>query len=170
MGVSRGAVESALAATSALALLIEGLRRSSDRARTTFERTVGPLLRPRESTGFTGATWLALSGLVAVAVLSRSAAIAALWCATVGDPAATIAGRWIGGGSSERLEGDGKTIAGSIGCLTASFAGVWMIAGYAPPIAFVVAAAAAIAEAWPVQIDDNIRVTAAAGAIAQLLA
>ena len=45
-----------------------------------------------------------------------------------------------------------------------------MLAGYPPLIAVVIALAAAIAESWPVSIDDNIRVATAAGAIAQLFA
>jgi hypothetical protein len=45
-----------------------------------------------------------------------------------------------------------------------------MVAGYPPLVAVVIAAAAALAEAWPLRIDDNIRVAGAAGVVAQLLA
>jgi dolichol kinase len=170
MGAPRNAIAIALAAASVIALLFEFLRRSSARFRTQFELAFGSLLRSREKTGISGATWLALSCFVCVVSLSRSAAIAALWCAAVGDPAGTIAGRWISGSPNANRETGGKTIVGSIGCLTASFAGVWMLAGYSPAIAIVVAVAATVAEAWPVTIDDNVRVAAAAGAIAQFLA
>jgi len=170
LGASRGAIESALAVTSASALLVEGLRRSDARFRNAFNHTFRRLLRSHEQKGISGATWLALSCLVAVAVLSRNAAIAALWCATVGDPAATIAGKWLDGNGDGNPERSGKTMAGSIGCAVASYGGAWLLAGYAPLIAAAVAAAATIAEALPVRIDDNVRIVAAAGAIAQLLA
>lgn len=169
-GASRGLIEAALGVVSGLAALTELLRRVSAPFGVAFDRTFGSLLRAGEKNRVTGATWLALSCFVAVAVLSRNAAIAALWCATVGDPAATIIGKWMNGRPKADDERTKKTIAGSLGCVAVSFAGVWMVAGYAPQIAIVVAAAAAIAESMPVRVDDNIRVAAAAGAMAQLLA
>jgi dolichol kinase len=170
LGMPRAALETVLSISVAIALLIEGLRRASAPFGTAFERAFGALMRPHEQRAITGATWLALSCLVAVAALSRNAAIAALWCATVGDAAATIFGRWTTGISTHENERAGKTVTGSLACAVASFAGVWMLAGYPPPIAVVIALAAAIAESWPVSIDDNIRVATAAGAIAQLFA
>jgi dolichol kinase len=169
-GASRGVIETALAAASAIAILTELLRRSSASFATAFDRIFGSLIRPHEKKRITGATWLALSCFVAVAVLSRSAAIAALWCATAGDPAATIIGKLVNHNPQPGDRGGGKTIAGSLGCVLVSFAGVWMVAGYTPVLAIVIAATAAIAESMPVRIDDNIRVTAAVGAMAQLLA
>jgi dolichol kinase len=170
LGASRGALETILALTSVAALLIEALRRSSVPIGAAFEKILGPLIRGREKRGITGATWLALSCLVAVAVLSRNAAIAALWCATVGDPAATLFGKWSASNTEPDTARDGKTFAGSVACLIASFAGVWMLAGYAPVIAVPIAIAATLAESWPMNIDDNIRVVAASGMVAQLLA
>ena len=64
----------------------------------------------------------------------------------------------------------GKTLVGTFACALASFAGAWMVAGLAPAPALAVALAAATAEAVPLPIDDNIRVSAAAGLLAQLLA
>jgi dolichol kinase len=170
LGVSRGLITAVLAAVSVLAISTELLRRSSAPFAAAFDRTFGSLLREREKNHVTGATWLALSCCVAAAVLSRNAAIAALWCATVGDPAATIIGKWMNQSSAPGDQGGGKTIAGSLGCAVASFAGVWMIADYPPAIAVAIAAMAAIAESMPVSIDDNIRIVVGAGAIAQLLA
>ena len=169
-GASRSLIEAALGAVSAVAIATELLRRSNATFGAAFDKTFGSLIRANERNRVTGATWLALSCFVAVAVLSRNAAIAALWCATVGDPAATIIGKWLNGTPGRGDDSGGKTIAGSLGCTAASFAGVWMIAGYAPQLAIVIAATAAIVEAMPVHIDDNIRVVAAAGAIAQFLA
>ena len=171
LGVDRVALVWALAATSAIALLVEGLRRTHATFAAAFARTAGSLTRPTERQSITGATWLALSCLFAVAVLSRQAAIAALWCATVGDPAATIAGRlWTAGRKAHEPHTGGKTLVGSLACASVSFAGAWLLAGYVPVFALAIAVAAAVAEGMPVRIDDNIRVIVASGAVAQLLA
>ncbi len=170
-GVGRVVLVWVLAATSTIALLVEWLRRSNTTFAAAFARTAGSLTRPGERESLTGATWLALSCLFAVAVLSRQAAIAALWCATVGDPAATIAGRlWTMGRAAHDPQAGRKTVVGSLACVCISFGGAWLLAGYAPVLAVVIAAAATVAEAMPARIDDNIRVIVASGAIAQLLA
>ena len=171
LGASRGALEVALSVTVALALVTEALRRSSPAVGAAFDGVFGTLMRGHEKRSITGATWLAISCLVAVAVFSRSAAIAALWCATVGDPAATIAGRlWSLARAKHSPDAGRKTLAGSLACVLVSFAGVSALAGYPPVLAVVVAVAAALAEAMPLRIDDNIRVAGAAGIAAQLLA
>lgn len=171
MGVPRTALLAVLAAASIIAVSVEMARRSSARAAASFDRFFGTIIRERERREVTGATWLALSCLVVVAVLSRNAAIASLWCATVGDPVAAIVGRsWTFKTTSRGDELRGKTVAGTVGCLVASFAGVWVVAGYLPPQAIVVAIAAAAAEAMPVRIDDNVRVSVAAGIAAQIFA
>jgi phytol kinase len=171
LGAQRNTLEMFLAIISAFAILTEALRRANATVKAAFERAFGSLIRQHERRSITGATWLAFSCLVAVVVLSRSAAIAALWCAAVGDPVATIAGRvWSTSGAAKSGERGGKTVVGSLACAAASFVGVWMLAGYSPAIAAVIAAGAAAAEAMPTRIDDNVRVTSVAGAIAQLLA
>jgi dolichol kinase len=170
LGASRTLLQALLAVTSALALLVEGLRRASPRVGTVVDRAFGSLMRERERRSITGATWLALACLVVVVLFSRSAAIAALWCAAVGDPVAAITGRvWTMGAEVDPGKRRGKTLVGSLACAAASFVGVWMLAGYEPATALVIAAGAAAAEAMPAPIDDNIRVAGAAGAIAQLL-
>jgi dolichol kinase len=171
LGVPRGALEMLLVITSTLALLIEGLRHASATADATVNRAFGSLMREHEKRSITGATWLALSCLIVVVVLSRGAAVAALWCVTVGDPVATIAGRgWTASRWARPRARSGKTVAGTLACAAVSFAGVWMLAGYSPAAAAVIAAAGAAAEAIPWRLDDNVVVAGAAGATAQLLA
>lgn len=166
-GLDRGVLLWVLAAASAIALLVEWLRRTNTRFAAVFDQTVGFLTRPDEQQSITGATWLALSCLLAVTLLSRPAAIAALWCATAGDPAATIAGRlWTNRRDPHEAR---KTLAGSFACALVSFAGAWLLAGCIPVSAVAIAATAAAAEAIPVRVDDNIRVIFASGAIAQFL-
>lgn len=169
-GAPRVALVTILAVVSALALLIEGARRVIPACEGLFEKAFGRLMRPPERGAVTGATWLALSCLVAVLVLSRGAAVAALWCATVGDPAATLAGRTWKIWRRTPSDSTAKTAAGALGGAIASFAGVWVLAGFSPGRAAVVAIASAVAESAPLAIDDNVRVAAAAGVIAQLFA
>jgi dolichol kinase len=171
LGASRGALEVALSVTVALALSTEALRHSIPAFGAVFDGMFGTLTRGHEKRSITGATWLVLSCLVAVVALSRGAAIAALWCAAAGDPAATIAGRlWAAARTKRSSDSGRKTFVGSLACALVSFAGVWTLAGYQPALAVVVAVAAAVAEALPQRLDDNIRVAGAAGIVAQFLA
>jgi dolichol kinase len=171
IGAPRRVLEAVLALMSALALLIELVRRLDASIGARVNGAFGAFMREHERTSITGATWLSLSCLGAVFLLSREAAIAALWCVTVGDPAAAIAGLWWT--ARRRPHPDkqgGKTIAGTLACGTVSFAGVWMLAGYPPAAAAIIAAAGAAAEAAPWSLDDNLSVAGVAGAAAQLLA
>jgi dolichol kinase len=121
-GASRETVATVLAVASGLALVIEAARRTSMPFGAMFDRRFGALLRQRERTAFTGATWLALSCFGAVLLLSRHAAIAALWCVTVGDPAAAIAGRaWKTAHPPASGMDSGKSFIGSLACAAASF-------------------------------------------------
>jgi dolichol kinase len=170
-GASRETVETVLALASGVALVIEAARRTSVPFGSMFDRRFGALLRQREKTAFTGATWLVLSCFGAVLLFSRNAAIASLWCVTVGDPAAAIAGRaWQAAHRPASGMDSRKTFIGSLACAAASFVGVWVLADYAVSATLVVALVAAVAEVLPVRLDDNIRVAGAAGAMAQLLA
>lgn len=174
-GTPRPVLEAVLAFATAFALIIEGVRRASPAAEAAFERVVGPLLRPGERVTLTGATWLLISCFAAVLLFGPHAAIAALWCATAGDPAATIAGRlWTRSFTADRTAAvpalkANKTIAGSLACAIVSFGGVRTLAGYAAWPSLVIAIAAAIGETLPGRLDDNVRVAGAAGAVAQLL-
>ena len=171
LGMSHRTLVQLLSAAAALALATETARWASPAARALFDRLFGSLMRGHEKESISGATWLALSCLGAVVLFSREAAIAALWCATVGDPVAGITGRLWALARGTRASGPGnKTLAGSLACATASFAGVWTLAGYPVAFAAAVGVAAAVAEAIPVRLDDNIRVAGVAGIVAQLLA
>lgn len=171
LGAPRAALEAILSAAVAIALATEVIRRASPSGKALFARLFGSLIRGHEENAITGATWLALSCLALVCLLSRSAAIAALWCATAGDPAAAIAGRTWTSVRAQAPDGAArKTIAGSLACAIVSFAGAWLLAACPPARAALIAAAATLAEALPVRVDDNVRVAVAAGAVAQLVA
>ncbi len=160
-----------LALIASIAVIVELARRTNKSAGELFSRCFGALTRPTERKAITGATFLAFVCLVAVALLSRSAAIATMWCATVGDPLATVAGRlWRLANAYKVDEQNAKTLVGSVTCVVTSFLGVSMLAGYSPVAALLIAVAAAVAEAIPSEIDDNLRVAAAAGIASHFLA
>jgi dolichol kinase len=154
----------ALGAGSVVAFAVEFARRSDPALRARFVGLFGPLLRPHETSGITGATWLCLSCFLAVVLLPAPAAIAAMWCATIGDPAAAIVGRAVATSSG------GKTWQGSLACLVASAVGVWWLTPLAPFAAVAVGTAAALAERPARPLDDNLRVTTVAGLVAFVLA
>lgn len=159
-GVPSQWIVGAFAVGTVVAFSVEWLRWNNTAFRVRFTTVFGALLRPSEVQHLTGATWLCVSGLVAVILLPAPAAIAALWCATIGDPAAAIVGRALS------REGGRKTSAGSLACLICSALGVWWLTPYSFPVALLVGAVAAVAERPSAPLDDNVRVTAATGVFA----
>ena len=152
-------ISRALALAALVALGVEWLRWNNTTVGMRFTTWFGALLRPRERHHLTGATWLCLSCLAAVVLLPAPAAIAAMWCATIGDPAAAIVGRALA------RQGGHKTWAGSLACLVCSAIGVWWLTPLAPLAAVLVGTVAAVAERPQGPLDDNIRVTLATGAL-----
>lgn len=166
--VERPPLLALLGAGTAVALTIEWLRRNHTGTSALFDRFFGSLLRPHERRSLSGATWLCFSCFLAVLLLPRMPAVAAMWCATMGDSAAALAGRaW----SSTRAGAahKGKTAIGSLACLTVSAAGACLVAGYGLVPALVIGAAASVAERPTAPLDDNLRVMLASGLAAYLL-
>jgi dolichol kinase len=159
--LTTGQMRLVAAALFAGAVTVELLRRASPRARERFDRLFGRLLRPHEHRAITGATWGAFAMLVVALALPAPSAQAALWAAAAGDGAGAVVGRLWQRARSRRTER--KTIAGSIGVLVATALGVWWLVDASPAIAVAVGAAAAIAEHPRGPVDDNLRVTFAAG-------
>ena len=160
--VDRSLLLVVLATGTVVALTIEWLRWNHAAAKALFERVFGSLLRPHEQRSLSGATWLCLSCLLAVLLLPRAAAVAAMWCATMGDSVAALVGRaW--SGARHGADGGGKTTIGSVACWAVSAAGVFVLAGYGLIPALWIGAAAAAAERPAAPLDDNLRVMVAAG-------
>ena len=159
--ISRSALIVLLLVASGIALAIEFLRRIVPSVHERFNSIFGTLLRPRERHHITGATWLAISCLVAVVLLPRHAAIAAHWCATAGDTAAAVAGRTLGPAGGGR-----KTLVGSAAFLAMAIAGTLYFGGFPPLRALIIALVAMVAERYAGRIDDNLVVAVATGASA----
>lgn len=145
-----------------LAMLAEAARAALPPMRAAIGRLVGSLLRPHEWRGVLGATWLAIAmGLAALLLPSRSA-IVAIWAAAVGDAAAALVGRSF-------VAGEGKSAIGSAACLVTTALGAVWLAAATPVSGIAIGLAAALAERPRMPLDDNLRVTAAAGLAAWML-
>lgn len=173
-GVPRAWMLVGLGALAAAALAVEVARARSARARDHFTRYTGPLLRAHEHQALSGATWMLVAYLLAVAAYPRAFAVAAMWGVGVGDAAAAVVGRWWGARRRRRgtREADGagappapgaKSWAGTGACLAATFAGAHWVAGLAPAPAAVAALLAALAERPRAPLDDNLRIVLAVG-------
>ncbi len=164
-GVPRFAVLSLLAVLLAIAIVVELARHRHAIARAFFDRAAGPLLREHEHDRWSGATWMLVSFVLVVWLAPRAAAVAAMWAVSVGDAAAAVVGRWLGGRwlGRRRFGAAGKSIEGSVACFVATAAGAAWVAGLGPVASVLAGVAAAVAE-WPDgPLDDNVRV---AGAVA----
>jgi dolichol kinase len=122
----------------------------------------GHMVRKHEEDGdFTGATYILLSVCLTVALFDRPTAVAALAFIIVGDTLAALIGRRWG---RHRIWG-GKSVEGFLGCL----AGTMVVAFFAPVnpliISVIGAVSAAIIEALPTGIDDNVSVPLGSGLI-----
>ncbi len=155
LGTSRGVILSGLAIACVVAIVVELVRNWSGPAGAAFRRVTGLLLREHEQHGWSGATWLLISFLLAVLLFDAPVAIAAMWAVAVGDAVATIVGRTIG---RHRIGKSPKTVEGSVACAAAAAIGALMVAGLDPALSIAAGLAAATAE-WPTSpLDDNLRI------------
>lgn len=165
-GVPRSLITIVLIALTAIAALVEIGRRTSPSVQRHLDRLVGRLFRPHERASITGATWLMLGMLAAIAVLPKPLAVTTMWAAAGGDPMAAIVGRPLG---RIRFASGGKSVEGALACLTTTAVGAVLLADMPAWEGVIAGTAAAIAE-WPRwQIDDNVRVSLAVGGVLSLL-
>src|SRR5688572_11108771 len=114
---------------------------------------------------------MCIAAALCVILFPAPVAAAALIMQQMGDAAAAIVGRRYG---TVRWPGLRKTLEGSLALAVAAFASAWLLSGLpveglsdALPVSRLAAGAvaAAVAEALPVPIDDNLRVPLIAGAV-----
>lgn len=158
-GMPRSMLLALMAAAIVVALAIEMARARSDRARTAFLGTVGPLLREHEHARISGATWMALSYGLSVLMFDAPIAIAAMWAVAFGDASAAIVGRTIG---RHRLTA-AKSLEGSLACAVITVAGAMLVARLDVVASVIAGVAAAAAELPSRPFDDNMRIAAAVG-------
>ncbi len=163
--VDRPIILGVLGAGLVIAIGLEIGRRRAGQIRHWFDAWFGWMLRAHEATALTGATWILAAMGLAAWLLPPAAAITALWAAVVGDASAALVGRTVAARAAVR----GKTWAGSLACVVASALGPLLLVGATLPVALAIGAAAALGERPRHWIDDNARVTAAAGLAAWYL-
>lgn len=158
-GVARPVLIWVLVAALVVAVVVEVARSRSAVARSAFNTGFGALLREHESRGVSGATWLVLAFLIAAIVFPADVAIAAMCGVALGDAAAAIAGRTLGGARAQH----GKSLTGSVACLAATALAARWIADFTWREALIAGILASIAERPRHPLDDNLRITLAVG-------
>ena len=146
-----------------LALLVEVARLRLPRLNGFLVKWLRPFLKEVEDRRLTGATYIAISALVAFLVFDKEVAIVALFFLSLGDPAAALVGGRMGG---VRLVG--KSPWGSLAFFGVSLAVAGVLSGtgalsYHWGIV-VGAAVAALVELVPFVLDDNLTIPLIAGA------
>ena len=122
----------------------------------------GHMVRKHEEDGdFTGATYILLSVCLTVALFDKPTAVAALAFIIVGDTLAALIGRRWG---RHRIWG-GKSVEGFLGCLAGTVVVAFLTPGNLLIVSVVGAVAAAIIEALPTGIDDNVSVPLGSGLV-----
>ena len=154
--LSRFALIILLGTMTIILLAVELVRRKSPEVNKWVISWFGWLMRDEESQRLTGTSYFLVATAVLFSVFPREIAILALAFLTLGDPVAAIVGRRFGG----RKLG-GKTILGSlacfVSCLVAGFALSW-VAPLTPVQILTGSACAALAEAVPLPVNDNLTI------------
>ncbi|MBD3168433.1 MAG: hypothetical protein GF307_03045 [candidate division Zixibacteria bacterium] len=127
---------------------------------------VKPFLRDREYDTFSGAFYILLAGLIAGIFLDTPKAVAVMCFVILGDLVAALVGRRWGG---IRLPGTTKTLEGTIGCFLVCLLVAVSVPGLPLRVGIPGAIAATAAEAYSINIDDNLAVVIASGAMMLLM-
>jgi dolichol kinase len=137
----------------AASLVAEAVRRWRPGVNHVLWHLIPSVFRQWEGQTVLGSTWFALGALAALAFGGRDAGGTAILFLAWGDPAAEFAGRRWG------RKGQGKTLAGSLGCFlactVASCVGIGL-GGLNLWAALVGAVAATLVERWSPPPDDNL--------------
>jgi len=154
-----------LGAIFAAALIAEVTRLLVPRINDLAKILVGPFMRPHEHKGLTGAPAFTGGVFLAFLLFQPAVAISALVPLIFGDRAGLLVGKSVG-----RISFKGKTLEGSLACLTVSFlvylilARVWpAVFGWGLGILFAAALIGTLAEALPRPFDDNLTIPLAVG-------
>ncbi len=127
-------------------------------------RVIGGVLRPHEAAWFSGASYITAAAALCALLFDRPVAVAALIFIILGDTAAVFVGRRYG-----RIHIGRKTVEGSLAFFTVAFLGVLWIPQLPLHVKVIGALVAAIAEALPQPVDDNLFVPLVAGAVMTFL-
>ena len=126
---------------------------------------VAPIVRPKESHAFTGASHILLSGWLCPLLFSVPAASLAMTCIILGDSAAALVGRRWG---SHRYSNGSRSLEGSTAFFLASIIAALVVPGIPLWIGLAGALLATVVEALSTRVDDNLSVPLLVGLFAQL--
>lgn len=133
-----------------------------------FSSFFKPLLREKEVSRLTGASYMLTASLIAFLLFPRDIAVLTFSFLAIGDPVAIIVGRWIGKRKllGKTLEGD---LACFISCVTIVF--VFYYAGLNILLLTILAGSvgATIVEAVPIPINDNLTMPLFAGVVIMIM-
>ena len=122
-----------------------------------------PLLRDREKTRLTGASYVLIGSLLTFIIFSREIAILAVCFMAVGDATATMIGTHFG----KRKLLTGKTLEGSLACFTACLAIGFFFSVSDLPVHWIIvltgAITATVVEVLPLPVNDNLSMPLLAG-------
>ena len=144
-----------------LALLaVDLLRLRHPATNALFTRLLRDLLLPRDLTGLNGTTYFVAGILLAVLLLPREPAVVGALFLVLGDSAAGVVGRRWG---RTRLRRGGKSLEGSAACFVVCLLVAAPLVGWLAAVGG--AAAASLAEALELPLDDNLLIPPLAGAV-----
>lgn len=123
-----------------------------------LRRSLRLVLRPHERRRFSGGTYIVAAGALCALLFTQPVAVASLICIIVGDTAAVFVGRSFG-----RTRIGQKSLEGSIAFFLASVLCILWIPGMPLGVKFAGALVAAVVEALPIPLDDNLTVPLATG-------
>jgi dolichol kinase len=126
-------------------------------------RVLGPVLRGAEARALTGATWMAIAGLICVLAFPKWVAIVAFLFISISDALAALVGRAFG-----RAAPGKKSYAGSAAFLISALTIALLLLWQHPLAAAIGALVATLAEAVRLRIgrfvvDDNLTIALAGG-------
>ncbi len=148
-----------------VALLIDLARLRSWSIQKLWAPVVSPIVRPKESQAFTGASHILLSGWLCPLLFSVPAASLAMTCIILGDSAAALVGRRWG---RHRYSNGSRSLEGSTAFFLASIIAALVVPGIPLWMGLVGAFLATVVEAMSTRVDDNLSVPLLVGLFAQL--
>jgi len=125
---------------------------------------VAPIVRPRESQNFTGATFILTSGWLCPLLFSLPAATVAMLTIILGDTSAALVGRRWG----RHITIGNRSAEGSMAFLAASLGAGACTPGLPLAIGLTAAPLATVVEMFSTRIDDNLSVPLIVGLYAHL--
>jgi glycerol-3-phosphate acyltransferase PlsY len=149
----------------AATLMSEAVRLLVPRVNDLAKTLIGPFMRPQEEKGLTGAPAFTGGVFLSYLFFHPTVALCALVPLIFGDRAGLLVGKSVG-----RIAFKGKTLEGSLACLSASFLAYVILArlwpevfGFGWVLLFSAALIGTLAEALPRPFDDNLTIPLAVG-------